>query len=174
MTLPRVGDSQLELLARARGAKRHVHSWPLLTAGPILDDRTTLGLCACGLSREEYEARQRKGRNNVKRGKQAEHDWAGRLNMRQTGGLNKEDDALNEVFVGQAKSMATARFPGWMSRELDTLRARWADRIPILGILESPGSARDHKPRRLIVMDEQDWIDLHVGDATEEVVGWIR
>lgn len=126
----------------------------------------------CGLTRADYEARQRAGRNNRKRGQHYEHEWAARLAMRQTGGLGKEDDAMNEVFVGQAKSMGTARFPGWMAVELDKLRARWADRVPILGILEAAGSGR--KGRRLIVVDEADWIALHVGDKAEKVIGWIK
>jgi len=150
--------------------KRHNHVWIDLPAGiaAVLPP----GCVGCGLSKEEYEARQSRGRRNVKRGKHYEHGWAERLGMRQTGGLNKEDDALNELFVGQAKSMASTRFPGWMANELDKLRARWADRIPILGILEAAGQGK--KGRRLIVVDEQDWIALHVGDKAEKVIGWIK
>lgn len=115
--------------------------------------------CSCG-RRQDPDATKR-ARNNGKRGKHQEREWSRRLGMRQTGGLGKEDDALNDMFVGQAKSMHTVRFPGWMSLELDKLRARWLDRIPILGILETPGAGK--RPRRLIVIDEADWIALHVG-----------
>jgi hypothetical protein len=140
-----------------RTLKRHRHVWYFGSLG----DETPVHVCQlCGKIRDESS---RRGRNNAKRGKLYEREWCRRLGLRQTGGLNKEDDGLNDVFVGQAKSMASARFPSWMSRELDILRARWPDRIPILGILEAPGAARDHKPKRLIVIDEQDWRDLHVG-----------
>lgn len=140
----------MNVTAYTRRPPKHVHRWL---------DEVCLG---CGLLSTDYQAQQKRGRNNVKRGKSYEHHWASRLGMRQTGGLGKEDDALSPMFVGQAKSMATARFPGWMSAELDKLRARWADRIPILGILEAPGVG--HTPRRLIVIDEADWVALH-GDG---------
>jgi hypothetical protein len=162
-------DSQLALLARARSPKRHAHFFVQWTNGI---GETGVECRGCGIQQEAYWARQRRARNNVKRGKHYEHGWAERLGMRQTGGLNKEDDALNEMFVGQAKSMASARFPGWMALELDKLRARWADRIPILGVLEAAGQGK--KGRRLIVVDEQDWIALHVGNKAEKVIGWIK
>jgi len=155
--------------------KKHVHRWVPIDQSIFAESyaQPEVEVCLqCGLTRADFEARQRRARNNVKRGKHYEHGWAERLGMRQTGGLNKEDDALNELFVGQAKSMASARFPGWMATELDKLRARWADRIPILGILEAAGQGK--KGRRLIVVDEQDWIALHVGDKAEKVIGWIK
>jgi hypothetical protein len=163
-----------------RTPRRHRHVWAILSSsvGESFADGVLQGdvflridggprgeICrVCG--RVKDPTTSRRGRNNAKRGKLYEREWCRRLGLRQTGGLNKEDDGLNDVFVGQAKSMASARFPSWMSRALDILRARWPDRIPILGILEAPGAARDHKPKRLIVIDEQDWRDLHVG--TEE------
>ena len=64
------------------------------------------------------------------------------------------------MFVGQAKSLSTARFPSWLSTELAKL-PRSERRIPVLGILEAPGTLRDHRPRRLVVMEESDFIALY-------------
>lgn len=126
------------------------------------------GQAMCGACLQVIDAvTARRGRNNRKRGQHYEREWARRLGLRHTGGLNKEDDAISPMFVGQAKSLSTARFPGWMALELDKLRNRWADRTPILGLLEAAGTIRDRKPRRLIVIDEADWLALHGGGEEE-------
>lgn len=108
------------------------------------------------------EAVSRRGKNSRARGNSQEREWCKRLGFRRTGQYGGPDDgiAVNGMFVGQAKSMATARFPGWMATELDKL-PRAGGRIPVLGLLETPGPG--NRPRRLLVMDEADWIALHGG-----------
>ena len=137
---------------------RHLREWRSYADGSWT--------CRCGHAAAVEVVRR--SRNNRKRGQSYEREWARRLGLRHTGGLNKEDDALNEMFVGQAKSLKTARYPGWLALELDKLRARWPDRTPILGLLEALGTIRDRKPRRLIVIDEADWIALHGGGVEDE------
>ena len=107
-------------------------------------------------------SRVRRGRNNRARGNAQEREWCKRLGFRRVGHYGGPEDgiAVNGMFIGQAKSRATSRFPGWLSDELAKL-PRSEGRIPILGILEAPGAARDHRPRRLVVMDEADFIALH-------------
>ncbi|MGH2514002.1 MAG: hypothetical protein ACRDGQ_15130 [Candidatus Limnocylindrales bacterium] len=114
----------------------------------------------CG--RIKDEAASRRGRNARARGNQLERDWCHRLGLRLTGKFGGPDDGTNELFVGQAKSKSSAAYPGWMSDELAKL-PRTGGRIPILGILEAPGSG--HKPRRLVVLEEADFIALHGGTA---------
>jgi hypothetical protein len=112
----------------------------------------------CGRVRDE--ARSRRGRTNRARGNALERDWCRRLGFRRVGHYGGPEDgiALNGMFVGQAKSLSTARFPGWMATELDRL-PRSEGRIPVLGLIEAPGIG--HRPRRLIVMEESDFIALH-------------
>ena len=117
----------------------------------------TLGPCIrCG---KEYNAvSSRRGRTNRQRGNAQEREWCKRLGLTRVGHHGGIEDGRNEMFVGQSKSLATGRFPRWMSDELDKLPRDQA-RIPILGVLETPGIG--HKPRRLVVLDEADWIALH-------------
>lgn len=136
-------------------ASRHKHRYP------------GLGLvCSCGHVRDG--AASRRGRLNRRRGNDQERDWCHRLAMIRVGHHGGPEDgiATNGMFVGQAKSFATHRFPTWLADELAKL-PRSEGRIPILGILETPGPARDHRPRRLVVMDEADFIALHVGAGGE-------
>ncbi len=106
--------------------------------------------------------RSRRGRTNRSRGNALEREWCRRLGFRRVGHYGGPEDgiALNGLFVGQAKSLSSARFPSWLCTELAKL-PRSEGRIPVLGLLEAPGTARDHRPRRLVVMDESDFIALH-------------
>jgi hypothetical protein len=109
-------------------------------------------------------ASARRGRIARQSGNTAERDWCKRLRFTRVGHFGGVEDGLatNGMFVGQAKSFAAGRFPTWMSVELDKL-PRTNGRIPVLGILEKPGSG--HRPRRLVVMDEADWIALHAAEV---------
>lgn len=144
-----------------RKPRAHRHEWVRYHAG---DEVVEMRCLRCNVLADP--ARLRRGRTSRARGQYHEREWARRLGMRHTGNAHGPDDAMsdqgpaaNAVFVGQAKSMVTARFPGWMANELDKLRG--SGRIPILGILESSGTIRSRPPRRLIVIDEADWIALH-------------
>ena len=135
----------------ARTCRRH--QWAVIMGGT--DDQYTVCL-RC--SRIKDEAVSRRGRTNRQRGNAQEREWCKRLGLTRVGHHGGIEDGRNEMFVGQSKSLATGRFPRWMSDELDKLPRDQA-RIPILGVLETPGIG--HKPRRLVVLDEADWIALH-------------
>ena len=107
----------------------------------------------------------RRGRTNRSRGNAIEREWCKRLGFRRVGQYGGPEDgvATNGLFVGQAKSMSTARFPGWMSDELARL-PRAGGRIPVLGVLEAPGPGRHG--RRLLIIDEADWVSLYGPNET--------
>lgn len=119
----------------------------------------------CGACLHPFDpARQRAGRNARYRGKRIE-----RREMRaagsHTGNANKADDGLSVdgMFAYQAKSRATSLFPGWQALELDKLRVAHQGKVPVLVVIEAPGPGR--KPRKLAVVEWQDWLDLHRGVA---------
>jgi len=146
------------------------HKWDATIEVPEFDDEgfasggfTSLWGCSrCG--RIKDEAVSRRGRTNRQRGNAQEREWCKRLGLTRVGHHGGIEDGRNEMFVGQSKSLATGRFPRWMSDELDKLPRDQA-RIPILGVLETPGIG--HKPRRLVVLDEADWIALHAHGETK-------
>jgi hypothetical protein len=150
-----------EPVVSTRTPKRHRHRWAVFQR--FLDGdvwHEDVKACPqCGAL--QNAALSRRSKNNRSRGNAQEREWAKRLGLRRTGQYGGPDDATNGLFVGQAKSMATARFPGWMSDELAKL-PRTDGRVPILGILETPGPGR--RPRRLVVVEESDWIALHGGE----------
>jgi len=146
----------------ARTCRRHEWAWiertvlDVTDAGPVYDPNAQQRCHRCG--RIKDEAVSRRGRTNRQRGNAQEREWCKRLGLTRVGHHGGIEDGRNEMFVGQSKSLATGRFPRWMSDELDKLPRDQA-RIPILGVLETPGIG--HKPRRLVVLDEADWIALH-------------
>ena len=108
-------------------------------------------------------AASRRGRTNRSRGNAIERDWCHRLGLRLTGKYGDVADGDNAMFIGQCKSRATAAFPGWMSDELVKLDGLRSGKTAILGIVEAPGPGK--RARRLVVVDEADWIALHVGEG---------
>ena len=102
----------------------------------------------------------RAGRNARKRGKAVELREM-RLAGVHTGNANKADDgqSVDGMFAYQSKAYATAKFPGWQALELDKLRVAHQGKVPVLTIVEKPGPGR--KPRKLAVVEWQDWLDLH-------------
>lgn len=146
--------------------RRHRHRWRQSSSVFDVASMKAPGdwVCAvCGVP--EDPARSRRGRTNRSRGNAQEREWCKRLGLRRVGHFNGPEDGIGTdgLFVGQAKSLSTARFPSWLSTELAKL-PRTEGRIPILGLLETPGAARDHRPRRLVVMTEEDFVSLHVGE----------
>lgn len=118
--------------------------------------------CVCGHSVER--AAVRRGMNARKRGLSLQLEHARRLgltNLQGNGAADAKSEAVygNAAFVAQMKS--GERFPGWMQRELDYL-PRTGGRTPLLVVIETPGPGR--KARALVVMDEHDFMQLHVGE----------
>jgi len=122
--------------------------------------RAAFGVACSRCGKQKDDRASRRGRTNRQRGNAIEREWAKRLGLRRVGHHGGPEDATNDLFVGQAKSLATGRFPGWMTDELAKL-PRTEGRIPILGVLEAPGPGK--RGRRIVVIDEADWIALHGG-----------
>jgi len=157
-------DSQPNL--GAAPARRHRHDWVMaFTVTYAADGSETradwLACRKCNAVRNEDAARR--GKNNRARGKRVE-----RVEMRKagqhTGNANGADDGLSDdgMFAYQSKALASARFPSWMTAELDKLRAARASRVPVLMVAETAGQGR--KGRRIAVVEWSDWLDLHKGE----------
>ena len=158
--LPFLTDGAAPAMLAPAKPKPHRHDWLRYEN----DGRTWAACRRCDAVRNETAARR--GRNNRARGKRVE-----RVEMRRagihTGNANGADDGLSEDgrFAYQAKAMSSARFPSWMTNELDKLRTARQDKAPVLLVAETPGSGR--KGRRIAVVDWSTWLDEH-GAPTEE------
>lgn len=123
--------------------------------------------CACGHVADPLRVRM--GRNARYNGKRKERVEMRRAGLH-TGNANKADDgqSVDGMFTYQSKARATAAFPGWQATELDKLRIADQGKVPVLVVIELPGRGR--KPRKLAVLEWQDWLDLH-GDPTKGAAG---
>lgn len=145
-----------DLTAKIRATSRprqHRHRWESRQT----DDGVVEVCAACWRTRDAEASR--KGRNNRARGNAIERDWCHRLGLRLTGKYGDAADGDSTILIGQCKSLATGRFPGWMADELAKLAALRTGKAAILGVVEAPGPGR--KARRLVVLEESDWLDLH-------------
>ena len=148
-------NTQLALLARSRRPKRHAH-WFVSVVG----DDPTCNLC--GLHQADYEARQRRGRNNRKRGQKIQRQRIVGLGGRNLAGNNPNLDGISELFTYEAKSGTSFPERAW----------RWlkgiphdADQVPVLIITDTPGAGR--AARSVVIVDYDDWRDLHVGSSDD-------
>lgn len=155
--------------ATPTGAKRRCGHPKSSRRFVIIEDSVTLGRPReeCGRCGHHFDPdRQRAGRNAQQRGKRHE-----RVEMRRagihTGNANKADDGLSVdgLFAFQAKSRASATFPGWMALELDKLRGAHGSRTPVLVVIEAAGQGV--MGRKLAVVEWSDWLELH-GPVREE------
>jgi len=110
--------------------------------------------CAHSVSAERSSA----GRRARNRGNRRELASARRNGTERTG-HHDIADYRRGMFAFSNKTRPTVRFPGWMSRQLDYIRALYPEHEPILHVEETPGPGR--KSRRLYVMDERTWFALH-------------
>jgi hypothetical protein len=143
---------------------RHIRTWRTfepLPADQQVPGQPLKGVSVCGQCGHRFDPElQRRGRNARYNGKRKE-----RVEMRRagvhTGNANKADDgqSVDGMFAYQSKARATAAFPGWQAFELDKLRVAHQGKVPVLVLIELPG--RGNKPRKLAVLEWQDWLDLH-------------
>lgn len=148
--------SDIALLHRARKAKRHEHRWTD-NIGPAefnLSDPTELSYCViCKLSRYDYEARQRRGRNNRSRGNRSELDIARTYGGEKVGPLGLPEDIRGKQWATQVKVSQRTPPPMWL-REFAKLST--GSRTPRL-ILRF--SRQGVKPEDFIVIRGSDWLD---------------
>lgn len=156
MTTP----DQLSLLHRSRRTKKHAHwfvamppdEW--IRRGRYQDEREWCDLC--GITRADYEARQRRGRTSLRAGKDGERAIAkayGGTRVGQYGGAS--DVEVGELFSVQSKV-------GWFSNRFwDELAKlpRTGGRIPTLIVSDRPGPGR--RTRRLVIRTFEDDVALH-------------
>ena len=151
----------------AKGAKCRRHEWTTITATFFNGVHRDLppderhDICSrCGAVRDPVASRR--GRTSHTRGNAKERAWCHRLHLEHTGQFKGTADGMDAMFVGQLKTFQTGRYPGWMSDELDKLAKLGTAKTPILGVVEAPSPG--HRERRLVVIDEADWLALHVGE----------
>jgi hypothetical protein len=145
--------------------RKHVHDWGLLlrpvsgafVIGP--DNPAIAGCLGCGLTRADYEVRQRRGKTNRSRGNSIERQVAKDLGLTRVGHFGGAEDAgrHDEPFVASVKSGS-----GYFSeRYWDQLKRLPANALqtPILVVTDAPGPG--HKRRAYVVVGIDDWIALH-------------
>ena len=111
--------------------------------------------CAyCGKSKDD--AATRRGRNNRARGNAIEREVARKLGLRRVGQYGGPEDAESEWLVVQVKSGGA--FPERIWKWLQALPAN-ADQTRAVVVTDAPGPG--HKRRALVVVDLDDWQDLH-------------
>lgn len=158
MTELPAGD--LALLARARRPKRHTHVWDTLTVfsgQPLGPESPALWSCRCGLTRSEYEARQRRGRLARSRGIKIQRQRNQGLGMRNLSGNNPNLDGMSELFASESKSGGAFSERYW--RWLKGVKLITSQQVPILIVTDTPGAGR--KARAVVVIDYDDWKKLH-------------
>lgn len=156
------GPSPGDRLPLAR-ARRHAHAF-------VWDEANGM-ICACGLFRADYEARQRRGKGNRSRGNSIEREVAKALGLSRVGQFGGAEDAgrHDEPFVASVKS-GSGYFSERYWQQLKRLPVN-ALQTPLLVVTDAPGPG--HKRRAYVVVELDDWTALHTG-ITETLVGRIR
>jgi len=154
-------DSQLAILARAR-QKRHVHNWfgglrsEFDENGRLTGTYPLPAHClGCGLTRADYEARQRRGRNNRSRGNRSELDVARTYGGEKVGPLGLPEDIRGKLWRTQVKVSQREAPPMWRA-EFAKLAGQRDGRTPrlILRFTRQGVKAEDY-----IVVRGEDWLE---------------
>ena len=126
------------------------HDWALLW----LDNEHVWACTRCNRLRDETVTRR--GKNNKKRGEAIEREIGHRLGLRRVGMYGGPDDLSGDMFAVQVKSGGSfsERYWRWLSGI-----PRHAGQVGVLIVTETPG--RGHKARSIVVVDYDDWRDLH-------------
>jgi hypothetical protein len=147
--------------------RRHVHHWvayvehdigshdPLGPCGPTCV--TEFEHCGCGLTRADFEARQKRGRSSLRAGKDAERAIAKSYGGTRTGQFGGPDDVVvGELFIVQSKAGR-----GWFREAVwaELAKLTGSQRIPTLVISDRPGPG--HKTRRYVIRTLEDDVALH-------------
>lgn len=154
-------DTQLAMLSRSRRKKQHAHWWVVrVPSGHLIGPENPLGpqVCdLCGITREEYEARQRRGRNNRTRGNRIQRERNQALGIRNLAGNNPSLDGVSAMFATESKSGGA--FPERLWRWLKGVKLITADQVAILIVTDTPGPGR--RARSVVIVDYEDWKELH-------------
>lgn len=143
--------TDIALLHRARKAKRHAHRW-------VWDVQILADACTdCGISLDDYLARQRRGRNNRSRGNRSELDIARTYGGEKVGPLGLPEDIRGKQWATQVKVSQRTPPPMWL-REFAKLST--GSRTPrlILRFTRQGGLPKD-RTQDFIVIRGEDWLD---------------
>lgn len=151
-------NTQLATLARSRRPRKHAHWWRSITDHPAASPEAFMcDFPGCGITRADYEARQRRGRLNRTRGNRIQRERNQALGIRNLAGNNPSLDGVSALFASESKSGGA--FPERLWRWLKGVKLITADQVAILIVTDAPGSAR--KARSIVVVDYEDWKELH-------------
>jgi hypothetical protein len=114
----------------------------------------------CGAIRD-YEA-SRRGRNNRSRGNAIEREIGKRLGLRRVGQYGGPDDLTGDLFAAQVKSGGAFSERLWSWLKAVPVNA---GQTPLLVVTDAPGPG--HRRRAVVILDIDDWADLHRGEQTE-------
>lgn len=153
MTTPPGPDTQLAMLARSRRKKAHAHWWTVDRFG----DEAPCAFPGCGITRADYEARQRRGRLARTRGNRIQRERNQALGIRNLAGNNPSLDGVSAMFASESKSGGA--FPERLWRWLKGVKLITADQVAILIVTDTPGPGR--KARSVVIVDYEDWKELH-------------
>lgn len=154
MTAESERNTQLAMLARSRRPRKHAHWW---IAG-VSDGYVGVEVCdLCGITRADYEARQRQGRLNRSRGLRIQRERNRGLGIRNLAGNNPNLDGVSALFATESKSLK--RFPEVWWRWLKGIKLITSSQVPILIVTEAGSIGR--KARSIVVLDYEDWKELH-------------
>jgi len=112
----------------------------------------------CGVM--ENPVTVRRGRTNRSRGNAIERDVARHLGLRRVGQFGGKEDVSGDLWAAQVKSGGSfsERYWGWLKSVPVN-----AGQVQLLVVTDAPGPG--HKRRGIVVLDLDDWRDLHGPDA---------
>jgi hypothetical protein len=111
----------------------------------------------CARCRHERDfTSTRRGRTNRSRGNAIERDVARHLGLRRVGQFGGKEDVSGDLWAAQVKSGGSfsERYWGWLKSVPVN-----ASQVQLLVVTDAPGPG--HKRRAIVVLDLDDWADLH-------------
>lgn len=154
-------NTQLAMLARSRRPKKHSH-WFVEKVGFDANGvaRPLWEVCdfpGCGITRADYEARQKRGRTSRARGLRIQRERNRGLGIRNLAGNNPNLDGASELFATEQKSGGAFSERYW--RWLKGVKLITSQQVPILIVTDTPGAGR--RARSIVIVDYDDWKELH-------------
>lgn len=149
------GEPQPEsAVSLVRSERRHRHQWTRFYFLDGDEQRYNDKCLICGAIRDE--AKSRRGNNNRKRGQAIQRKRIQGLGGLNLAGNNENLDGIGGMFAFESKS-GTAfsdRYWRWLKGIPNT-----GGRVGVLIVTDAPGPGR--KARSFVVVDYDDWRDLH-------------
>jgi hypothetical protein len=153
------------LAAAPKRCRRHRWNGPLEPAPDMGRGTTAISVsyvtCSrCGKRLDQVASRR--GRNNRSRGNAIEREIGKRLGLRRVGQYGGPDDLTGELFAAQVKSGGAFSERLWSWLKAVPVNA---GQTPLLVVTDAPGPG--HRRRAVVILDIDDWADLHRGEPSE-------